>query len=254
MVHHAITVFRNQYCIFFFLLLPAFVGCSASTTFRPPNDHRAYLGMAGGDFTLTKDSGTSKISENPERLLDCDTLAQALSIRAAQNYNTGRSLEIAGAILDFVIPVVGVILSLNGDAHMHTGAAGLIDAINIHNDQAECLHPAEEPAVQPNTPVEHRNLIIPVSVEIPYNSTTAILDKQVHIKCMKKRESAFFSKITLSFDGVDGVDKNQDGSFAQFSLSVKKDEVFFVRLNALLLRVWVAETNDRGVTLNFIKQ
>lgn len=101
---------------------------------------------------------------------------------------------------------------------------------------------------------EHEELFISQSVEILYNSTATILNNRVRIRCAKKRESPFFSTITLYFEGVTGVYKDQYGSLKQTSLKVEKDDKFYMRTNSLLLHVEVVQVTDLGITLAFEKR
>jgi hypothetical protein len=209
--------------------------------------------MVDDEFALIKDSITIKISDNPSRILKCDSTASGVAREATRNFNSGKGSILIGTILElFLTPLGGIPFLLSGSAKTHTGMAGLIDAMNIHNDQSDCFLPSdqnEKKKFEMNP--EHEELIIPASVEILYNSTATILNNQVRIRCGKKGASPLFSTITLSFEGVIGVDKYPDGSFKWTSVEVEKGDKFYIRTKSLLLHVEVVRKTDSGVTLTF---
>jgi hypothetical protein len=230
-------------CLFFLIFV--MIGCTASTNFTPPVDHKAYLGMKEGEFTLIKDSVVQKISEKPASLLEGSDIAQATAAKSTETYNTGQSQMQGGAFLNIIMPIIAIPVMLGGISNIHTGIAQFIDAINIYNDQPDSLLNTEQTVDVLN---------FPTSVVILYSGTKTILNKEVIMKCTKKRESIFFSTITLSFEKVIGVDKKPDGLFKRTSLIVEKDDVFYVKTESMLLHVEVVAQSDNGLTLTFNKQ
>jgi hypothetical protein len=231
-------------CLLFLILM--MLGCTASTNFIPPtNNHKAYLGMKEGEFTLIKDSVVQKISEKPADMLLGSDVAQATAAKSTETYNSGQSQMMGGAFLNIFLPIIALPMTIGGISTTHTGIAQFIDAINIYNDQSDSVLNKEQAGEVKS---------FPTSVKILYNGTKTILNKEVLLKCTKKRESIFFSTITLSFEKVIGVDKKLDGPFKRTSLNVEKGDVFYVKTESMLLHVEVVEQSDEGLTLTFNKQ
>jgi hypothetical protein len=247
----------TKYTSFFLLIALILIleGCMPSTTFKPPRDHRVYLALEDGAPALIKDSMVVSITGRPDTLLECDDYAQTVAQRGVKSYKSGQSGLTAAALVYPLVPVIGLIVMANAIADVHTGMAKLIDAMNIHNDQSECLFPTEQAQEKKlERSPELEELIVPFSVKIPYDGSVAILNRQVHVRCSKERESLFFSTITLSFKGIVGIDKNRDGSFNRTSLKVQKGDIFYLRTESLLLQFEVVQETDDGLTLTFKKQ
>ncbi len=126
------------------------------------------------------------------------------------------------------------------------------DDRDVREASATALRRLED--AHPDEPLIKSLKIVPSATEVLYNKSISILNDQLKITCQKKKESLFVTTITLSFDGVIGVDKHRDGSFNLTSLKVNAGDKFYIQSYFLFLQVEVAQTTNEGITLTFQKQ
>lgn len=116
------------------LLLPTLAGCSASTRFVPPKDHRAYLVVVHDEYALMRDSTLVAPWAAAEAATAWDPQAQAALAAVDSLYGSGQVQLAVGGVLLVFVPPIGLAVLASGETKVGLARARLIDAMNIQND------------------------------------------------------------------------------------------------------------------------
>lgn len=125
-------------------------GCSVSTEYVPTTRSHATLGQQSNELGVYKNGTFTRMTDAAPTLLACSSAA-ATTARHAETFRSDavRTGWIAmpffwGGMLLPPLLGVGFIFSASSDDARSTSAALTVDAVNLHNDTAECF-PAAAP-------------------------------------------------------------------------------------------------------------
>ena len=116
------------------LLIPTLAGCSASTAFIPPKDHRTYLVLAGDEYALMRDSTLVAPWTAAKAATTWDPQAQVALAAVDSLYGSGQTQMAVGGVLLLFVPPIGLAIMGSGESKVGLARARLIDAMNIQND------------------------------------------------------------------------------------------------------------------------
>jgi hypothetical protein len=120
-------------------------GCQISTHYTPRTPGIAALGMEKGEVGIYKGGILTGMSTAMPVILQCSPTATATASKAAEHHESYRSNTMIGAgfyaVGAFVAPMfaVGAIFIARGADEQQESRAILVDAINVHNDEAACV-------------------------------------------------------------------------------------------------------------------
>jgi len=123
-------------------------GCSVATEYVPQTPGVAAIGVQGNELGVYKNGTFTRMTDVAPVLLNCSTAA-ATTARRAEVYRDDavrtRWIGLPFSSLGWILPplyVIGVIFGAASDDAMGTSSALAVDAVNLHNDTAECFPPA----------------------------------------------------------------------------------------------------------------
>lgn len=117
---------------------------ACSTAYTPKRQDHAYLVVETNKLALSKNGRTIPEDGPFAMLVQCDNNARDTAEIARRQIESGRNLATIAAVLNvFLGPgsLVGVPLVFMAQNDINHGYAGIVDAINLHNDAAACSAP-----------------------------------------------------------------------------------------------------------------
>jgi hypothetical protein len=110
------------------------LGCSSTTVYIPPKDHKVYLSIIDGELTLMKDSVLINLVTDDSLIADWDSLPRLMINQSLELYSFGQLNTSAAAGLAVIFFPAAIILGVHGENEINTARAKFIDAMNIQND------------------------------------------------------------------------------------------------------------------------
>jgi len=127
-------------------------GCLHSSGYEPKHDGTARLVIQSNILAISKNGQIESEAGDLGRLLACTPKVTKQQEQAQSDLKSGRVTSAVGSALVAVSPLVaGALLRVAipflaiGANQTHHGHAALVDAVNMHNDDAECRGRAVAP-------------------------------------------------------------------------------------------------------------
>jgi len=119
-------------------------GCQVATQYTPRTPGKVALAIERGEVAIYKSGFRTPLSSATPALLACSAPAGATAAKAADDQSSYRSKSTVAGLLYAVgvfappATIVGSIFAIQAASDQQDARAGLIDAINQHNDDAAC--------------------------------------------------------------------------------------------------------------------